>query len=110
MSKSMDKIHQSGRINILGYKPAELRRTTRHSGRAVYGGSSLNSNQSSKGTLLISKQCKHEKHGKKEHEVTGQELAHLLGAAERKKSLGKRLSDGVDYTASICSLFPKNFC
>lgn len=52
-------------------------------------------------------QCKREKHGKKEHEILGQEFAHLLGAAERKKEIGKRLSDGADYTVRICSLTPE---
>lgn len=53
-------------------------------------------------------QCKREKHGKKEHEIAGQEFAHLLGAAEQKKEKGKRLSDGVDYIVSIRSLLPIN--
>lgn len=56
---------------------------------------------------LIPMQCKREKHGKKEHEIFGQELAHLLGAAERKKEKGKRLGDGEYYTVSINPLSSK---
>ena len=58
----------------------------------------------SRETPLISSQCKREKHGKKKEEIMGQEFAHLLGATIRKKKIGKRLEDGVDYTVGIYSL------